>query len=216
MNQTWNNSEKFNREASQWDEDPRRRQLAMAVAEAIIAKTNPVKTMHALEVGCGTGLVTLEIAPLVKKVIAIDTSMEMLKILHEKISTFRIENIEATSAYPSLLSTFMEHKTLFDLVYSSMTLHHINDTFGFLNQISNLLVPGGVIAIVDLDVEDGSFHEDQKEKVHYGFDRAELSAMMQAADLKETSFETIFTFNKKNKQEKNTAYTIFLATATKN
>ena len=215
MPDTWNSPDKFNREASQWDDNPRRSALALAVAQAIIASTRPTKTMRALEFGCGTGLVTLEIAPLVGSVSAIDTSREMLAVLQEKIRNSRLTNIETKCI--DLLSPLQNaaQEESFDLIYSSMTLHHIADTAEFLNHLSNLLAPGGIIAIADLDKEDGLFHDDPLEKVHYGFDREELDALFHAAGLQAVTFETAYLFEKENRAGKKTAYPVFLVTAKK-
>jgi 2-polyprenyl-3-methyl-5-hydroxy-6-metoxy-1,4-benzoquinol methylase len=215
MPETWNSTDKFNREASQWDENPRRTALALAVAKAIIASTKLEKSMRALEFGCGTGLVTLEIAPLVSTVMAIDTSRTMLSVLQEKIQTSRVTNIETTCA--DLLTPLQDvaQKENFDLIFSSMTLHHIDDTAEFLNHLSNLLAPGGIIAIADLDKEDGLFHDDPLEKVHHGFDRDELAALFNAAGLQAVTFETAYLFEKENRAGKKAAYPVFLVTATK-
>ncbi len=215
MTDTWNSADKFNREASQWDENPQRRAVALGVAQAIIAAVKPAETMRALEFGCGTGLVSMEIAPLVKTLSAVDTSPEMLAVLQEKIGTFGITNIETscTNLSASTESAFNEQQ--FELIYSSMTLHHIDDTAAFLNSISALLSSGGIVALADLDLEDGLFHDDPNEKVHYGFDRSELAALLNGAGLLVTSFETIYTFNKKNRAGINAAYPLFLVTATK-
>ncbi|WP_040433140.1 class I SAM-dependent methyltransferase [Chlorobium ferrooxidans] len=215
MNGNWNSTEKFNTEASMWDSDPRRRGLAGAVAEAIIARCSPVKTMQALEAGCGTGLVSMAIAPLVKQLTAIDTSQEMLHVLQEKIRSLGLLNVETALLDLSSPSASVERQQSFDLIYSSMTLHHIRDTAGFLRRIATLLAPGGSIAIADLEREDGHFHDDPNEEVHHGFDRTELTAMMEAAGLQGISFNTIYTMNKKSSEGKTTAYPVFLCTATK-
>ena len=215
MPDSWNSPDKFNREASQWDDNPRRRALALAVAKAMIATTKPVKTMRALEFGCGTGLVTLEIAPFVRSLSAIDTSREMLAVLQEKIRSSRIMNIETVCI--DLLTHIQEDEQAerFDLIYSSMTLHHISDTAGFLNRISSILAPGGMIAIADLDKEDGLFHDDPLEQVHHGFEREELATMIKAAGLHAVTFETAYLFNKENREGKTGTYPVFLVTATK-
>ena len=216
MTDTWNSPEKFNREALQWDENPRRRALAQAVAQAIIAAVKPAKTMRALEFGCGTGLVTLEVAPLVRSVSAIDTSSEMLAVLSQKIHNAPGATIETTCLDLSQSSDFTtQHERSFELIYSSMTLHHIDDTSGFLDKISNLLSPGGVVALADLDHEDGSFHDDPLEKVHHGFDRTALAVQLQAAGLDHISFETIYTLEKVNSSGVTDSYPIFLVTATR-
>ena len=215
MADTWSSADKFNREASQWDENPQRRAVALGVAQAIIVAINPDKTMHALEFGCGTGLVSMEIAPLVKTLSAIDTSREMLAVFHEKISTCGITNIETSCANLSVSSETEFKEQRFELIYSSMTLHHIDDTAAFLNRLSELLSPGGIVALADLDLEDGLFHDDPLENVHHGFDRTELAALLHAAGLQVTSFETIYTFNKTNRAGISAAYPVFLVTATK-
>jgi 2-polyprenyl-3-methyl-5-hydroxy-6-metoxy-1,4-benzoquinol methylase len=213
MVDTWNSPDKFDREASQWDENPQRRAVALNVAKAIIAATKPNKTMQALEFGCGTGLVTMEIAPLVKTILGVDTSREMLSVLQEKIKTSGIANIETTCNDISSPSDTVETDKTFDLIYSSMTLHHIDDTAGFIKRVSTLLCPGGIIALADLDQEDGLFHDDPLEKVHYGFDRVALALLLKAAGLQPLSFETIYTFNKTNRSGLTAAYPVFLVTA---
>ncbi len=213
---TWNSADKFNREASQWDENPQRRAVALGVAQAIIEAVNPGKTMRALEFGCGTGLVSLEIAQFVKTLSAIDTSPEMLAVLEEKISRSGITNIETSCTNLSASSETTLKEKRFELIYSSMTLHHIDDTAAFLNRLADLLSPGGIVALADLDLEDGLFHDDPLEKVHHGFDRAELAALLNGAGLLVTSFETIYTFNKTNRAGITAAYPVFLVTATKN
>jgi predicted TPR repeat methyltransferase len=215
MADTWNSSDKFNREALLWDENPRRSALALAVSKAIIASTSPNKTMHALEFGCGTGLVTLEIASLAGSIVAIDTSMEMLAVLQEKIRNSLIANIETTCVDLLTYTQNREHEESFDLIYSSMTLHHIRDTEGFLGRIASILTPEGALAIADLDVEDGLFHDDPLEMVHYGFNREKLASSLDAAGMQVTSFETIYTVNKTNRAGINAAYPVFLVTATK-
>ncbi len=215
MTDTWNSPDKFNREASQWDENPQRRAVALEVAKAIIAATNPRDTTHALEFGCGTGLVTMEIAPLVKTLSAVDTSSAMLSVLQEKIKTSGLSSIETICTDLSSPSdTFAAEKT-FELIYGSMTLHHIDDTAGFLIRISRLLSPGGMLALADLEQEDGMFHDDPLEKVHHGFDHGVLAAMLKAAGLETILFETIYTFNKTNKSGATAAYPVFLVTARK-
>ena len=71
------------------------------------------------------------------------------------------------------------------------------------------------MALADLDLEDGSFHDDPQEKVHHGFDRVELSALLHAEGLQVISFETIYTIEKINGSGKTVAYPVFLVIAIK-
>ncbi|MEI6652313.1 MAG: class I SAM-dependent methyltransferase [Chlorobiaceae bacterium] len=215
MVDAWNSPDKFNREASKWDENPQRRALTLGVAHAIIATIKPKKHMNALEFGCGTGLVTLEIAPLVKTLSAVDTSIEMLAVLQDKIKASGRNNIETRSLNLASASDGDFSEKSFDLIYSSMTLHHIDDTAGFLKRISRLLSPDGILAVADLDLEDGLFHDDPLEKVHPGFDRGELAALFYDAGLQVLSFETIYTINKTTRSGATEAYPVFLSVASR-
>jgi len=64
------------------------------LAQYIIDLTNPMKTDVIMEIGVGTGVISLLLAPKVKKVIAIDISKEMLRITKEKAMKTGISNIE--------------------------------------------------------------------------------------------------------------------------
>jgi len=87
MATSWNNADRFDRAAAEWDENPRRTALARSVAEAIIKAVGLHPAMQALEFGCGTGLVTLALAPHLGNLTAIDTSEEMLGVLRKKQPT---------------------------------------------------------------------------------------------------------------------------------
>jgi ubiquinone/menaquinone biosynthesis C-methylase UbiE len=64
------------------------------LVEGIIDLTNPKKTDVVMEIGAGTGVVSLLLAPKVKKIIAVDISGEMLRIAKEKATEAGINNIE--------------------------------------------------------------------------------------------------------------------------
>jgi SAM-dependent methyltransferase len=79
----------------------------------------------------------------------------------------------------------------FDLAISLLVLHHIVDTAAALAAIRGLLRPGGRIAIVDLDTEDGTFHDPDAEGIHHlGFDRAALGDLARVAGFVDVEFRT--------------------------
>ncbi|MEI8033113.1 MAG: class I SAM-dependent methyltransferase [Chlorobiaceae bacterium] len=219
MGLNWNSRDKFKREAELWDEDPRKRALAAAAGKAIIAHSeplkNPLKTLNAFEFGCGTGLVSLEIAPLVTTLRAVDTSPEMLAVLQHKIRTAGVENIKTLSLDLLASGSPKDSGCDFGLIYGSMALHHIADTSSFLEKLSDLLAPGGTVAIVDLEEEDGTFHDDPLEKVHHGFNRAKLADMLKSAGLATIAFESVCTIEKANRDGKKASYPVFIVTARK-
>lgn len=159
------NVKRFDDAAADWEEKPLRVALARKVAEAIQQAIPLSGTMRVLEYGCGTGMVSRTLSPHVAHITAVDTSPQMLQVLSEKAGEEKIVNIET-------LAHDLTSKPLpvndFDLVMSSMTLHHIPDFKALLLQFFAALKPGGYLAVADLITEDGSFHEDNSGVAHYG------------------------------------------------
>lgn len=186
----------FDAKAAVWDEDPRRVQMARAIAEAIAGAVPLKTTMQALEVGCGTGLVTTCLASKLGSITAVDTSAGMLDVLRTKMQALAISNIVPMQAD---LTGPHSIEGKFDLIFSSMTFHHIGDYKAILGTLHSLLSPGGWIAIADLDAEDGSFHDPQTHIEHRGFDRAELIAVLQRLGFSTLKDSTAFAIPKNNR-----------------
>jgi len=168
----------FDKEAAAWDENPGRVKLANEVADAIIREAQPTSSMDALDYGCGTGLVTLRLQPLVRSIVGADSSAGMLGMLQAKTAKQHLTNVQTS------LVDFEHGGTVpgqFHLVVSSMTLHHVQDTAVLFKQWYELLLPGGVLAVADLDTEDGSFHGDNTGVRHLGFDRQSLGGLLRNA-----------------------------------
>lgn len=164
----------FNAAAANWDEKPARVKLAGEVAAAIIRQVAPNKAMKAADFGCGTGLVSLRLQPLVASITGIDSSPGMLDILKAKIAQGKLTNIDTR------LIDVEKGETLtgeYNLITSSMTLHHMRQPEALLRQLSAALVPGGILAIADLEPDGGLFHDDNTGVFHHGFERAVVRAM---------------------------------------
>jgi 2-polyprenyl-3-methyl-5-hydroxy-6-metoxy-1,4-benzoquinol methylase len=165
----------FDKEAAQWDANPGRVKLANEVADAIIRESAPARDMDVLDFGCGTGLVTLRLQPLVRTILGVDSSQGMLGVLEKKIRTQGITNARTRFV------DFEKDGRIeggFHLLVSSMTLHHVPDTARLFRQWHGLLLPGGLLCFADLDAEDGSFHGDNTGVFHRGFDRGHLKNLL--------------------------------------
>jgi len=89
-------------EAKYWDREARshdkkvekHKERYHKLVEHIINLTKPKKTDVVMEIGAGTGVISLLLAPKVKKVIAVDISKEMLRIAKEKAMKAGIHNIK--------------------------------------------------------------------------------------------------------------------------
>lgn len=168
----------FEQVASRWDSNPTRLKIAQDVGNAILRAVELSPQMDVLDYGCGTGLIAMQLQPLVRSVCGADSSPAMIAVLQDKIATLKPGNVSAQ------LVDF-EHGAHasgeYDLIVSSMVTHHIPDTAALLREWKRLLRPHGQIAFADLDTEDGAFHGDNTGVFHLGFDRAHLRALLLAA-----------------------------------
>lgn len=199
--------DRFDEIAGTWDEEPRRLALASSVAEAIGTAVPLSPALEVLDFGCGTGLVTLALRPRVGRITGADTSSGMLEQLRRKIAAGTLANVEAVwmdPAQPRLPDG------PFDLVVSSMALHHVEDPGPVFRAFLERLRPGGRVALADLDREDGSFHDDARGVFHLGFDRADVARWLEAAGFVDVAVR-LATVDRKNGRE----YPIFLATGRK-
>ena len=168
----------FNSRAAEWD-TPQRVKLAQRVAVAIESVVKLNSSMDAMEYGCGTGLVGLQLIDKVGSITFIDTSAGMLEVLSSKIGERQQEKAKVCNVDLSADNTF---SGAYNLIFSSMTLHHIPDYAAIIARFSGLLKSKGKLAIVDLVSEDGSFHGEGFDG-HNGFDLAQLVQTFEASGL---------------------------------
>jgi tRNA (cmo5U34)-methyltransferase len=172
---------RFDRAAAEWDSNPTRVALARAVTEAIRKAVTLRSDMDAMDFGAGTGLVTLGLLPFVRELVAVDASREMLRVLDEKVKALKVSNVHTMLCE---IGETLLPAARFDLIVSSMVLHHIADVPEAIEQLRTCLRPGGWIALADLDTEDGSFHPDPAGVFHSGFDRADVCGWLETAGFK--------------------------------
>ena len=196
----------FDKVAASWDENPRRRLAAAAIA-AGIAETIPLHgDMHALEYGCGTGLVGLQLAREVGELTAVDTSAGMLEELRSKSRSLGLNNVTPLLISPERWALPM---ATYDLVFSSMVLHHIEDTEGLLRNMRQVLKPGGHLALADLEQEDGTFHDDPTGIMHNGFDPQALLDLLKQLGFTALQARTVHKIRKQSDRE-DRLYPVFL------
>jgi len=207
-------SEIFDKAAADWDKNSLRLQLSKSVA-ASIKNTVPLsKDMSALEIGCGTGLITTELAPHLQNIVATDTSGGMLWVLQEKINSHSLGNIETLQLDLGSDDDSLAGRS-FNLIYSSMTLHHIKDPAAVLQKCRQLLAEGGFLAIADLEKEDGSFHGDMEGVEHLGFDPGQLAALATTCGFAQVNVSRAHVITKENARRQVRDYPVFLLIARK-
>jgi len=198
----------FDSKARQWDDNPLFRERGLKIAEAIRQTVPLHRGMSALDYGCGTGLLSFPLKDELGAILMADSSAGMLEVVKEKIAAQGVTNM--TTLQLDLLADPPPAQR-FDLIVTSMTLHHVPDTDQILRVFHDLLQPGGYLCIADLDEEDGSFHG-QEVDVHHGFDRADLSRRAAQSGFANVRFQTVFSIAKE-REDGTRDYPVFLMTA---
>jgi len=153
---------RFDLEALNWDEKPRRVELGKSVSE-YVKKDIADKTV--LDFGCGTGLVSLNFCGLAKDILGVDLSDKMVEIYNQKAKKLKC-NAKAIKEDVNNVNS------KFDVIVASMVFHHVENIEEMLKILSEKLNVNGKLFIADLYIEDGSFHDKGNDDVfHFGFDK---------------------------------------------
>ncbi|GES56852.1 methyltransferase [Aspergillus terreus] len=168
-NQTGN--DRFNAEAANWDNNPSVQEatrLAFETLQPLIQSLSDQKRtatntgLDVLEVGCGTGLLTLRVAPLVREIVAVDIAEGMVEMLKAKTTQpdaprniVPLCKILEDPEDP-ILPTADENapagpRRKFDLILSHLVMHHVPDLRPFLEALLGCLKPGGRVALTDFE-----------------------------------------------------------------
>ncbi len=200
---------RFDDEAPTWDDKPGHEERQMAVAQAIEKALDLNPRMNALDVGGGTGRLSILLAGSVGSVVVTDLSAGMVGVARERIEAAglsdRLRAVQADLTTDRIEGTY-------DVVWSSMALHHVQDVGELLRSVATLLVDGGRLAIADLDEDpDGAFHADKADfNGHDGFDRSRLSEQLVSAGFGDVKFVDATTVVKGDRE-----FGVFLCTATR-
>jgi predicted TPR repeat methyltransferase len=198
-------SDPFRDKAADWDQRPVPVQISEGVSRHLLGAIRFEPGMAVMDFGAGTGLLASRIAPHAERLLAIDVSEAMLEQLAKKPELAG----KVTSHCRDILSAPLDEKV--DLVVSAMAMHHIEDTEALFAAFHAHLVPGGRVALADLDTEPGTFHPPGTEGVfHAGFDRDRLRALLEEAGFVDVAFVTACEVDRDERR-----YSIFLVTATK-
>ncbi len=195
----------FAHKANNYDSDNNRVTNVDNIANAIIKRISLNQQMHLIDFGSGTGLLLERIAPFVQKITAIDISPAMIVQLEKKRNRLKCE-LDILGV--DLESSDINHK--FDGIISSMTMHHVKDIAAMFVKFYSLLNTGGIIAIADLDHEDGSFHTEETGVYHCGFERDMMAKAAMQAGFQEVEIIEASVIHKAQGE-----YSVFLLTAKK-
>jgi putative AdoMet-dependent methyltransferase len=195
----------FRDKAEDWDARPVPTQISQGVFDALEKAVALTPEMTVMDFGAGTGLLGGKLANRVGHLLAVDVSRAMLdKLMAKPELEGKVE-----AFCQNILESPLPRKV--DLVVSAMAMHHVEDTRALFRVLFEHLVPGGRIALADLETEQGDFHAPGTEGVyHAGFDPRALCAIAEEVGFVDATFVTACSVGREQKR-----YPIFLLTATK-
>jgi ubiquinone/menaquinone biosynthesis C-methylase UbiE len=199
----------FDLKASGWDEKPERHERSQAIANEMLRKLPVRKGMRAMEYGAGTGILSFLLKDHLDEILLMDSSAEMIKVADKKIEAADVRNLVA-------IRFDLEHEIYsgksFDLIFSQMVLHHLNDIRSIFRKFHKMLNTGGYLAVADLYSEDGSFHGEGFTG-HKGFDIKELKSLLKECGFNVLSAERCFAITKIDSRNEVNQFPVFLLIA---
>ena len=196
-------NERFNAEAAAWDSNPFVHAMSLEAWKAIQAFAPSLftgaKRPDVLEIGCGTGLLSLETAPAVNRLVAVDAAEGMIDVLLSKLAepgapknvtplAILLEDPEDKRLPPANEADPTGPRIKFDLITSHLVLHHIPDLKSVLKTMLGCLKEGGMVALTDFEdfgPEARRFHPEAK---MHGVERHGIPREWMAGLMREVGF----------------------------
>ncbi len=121
----------------------------LAIRDRIVELAEPQLGDRVVDLGAGTGLLALELAPRVREVVAVDISERMLERLDEDATADGIDNIQTLVADLRRLPLADDSATV---IVSNYAFHHLDDPGKelALAEARRVLRPGGRLVICDM------------------------------------------------------------------
>jgi ubiquinone/menaquinone biosynthesis C-methylase UbiE len=114
--------------------------------QALVALVDDKTQARVLDLGCGAGHVSFNVAPRAREVVAYDLSSEMLSVVARAAAERGLNNIVTSQGVAEQLPF---EDASFDYVLSRYSTHHWRDFEVGLRGVARVLKPGGIAGFVD-------------------------------------------------------------------
>lgn len=155
--------------------------------------------------GCGSGVLTVELARWARHVTAIDRSPQALEQAKARLGREKRHNVSFVEAdLHALPAGLPKH----DLVVISQSLHHVNEPAAVLAQAARLLTPGGRVVVMELMPHGEAWVKARLGHQHLGFEPGLLEDALHAAGFTDLTLTT-------TPRDGSSPFRAFLLTATR-
>lgn len=144
-----------------WDDQVESSQAFSKVRDALLEVAQPRAEDEAVDLGAGTGFVTIPLAERARSVIAVDLVQGMLDVARQEAEGRGLTNV--TTITEDLSKVDLDPASV-DLVISSYALHHLTDgdKIALVERARAWLRPGGRIVIADMMFGRGASAADRR------------------------------------------------------
>lgn len=201
----------FEEAAATWDDDPAKVERARNTAQLLRVQLPLKPTDRVLEIGGGTGLLSVDLADTVGSVVISDPAAAMVAQATANIERAGLG--DRLSAVRLDLTAGEAPQEKYDGIWSQLALHHVHDVDLLLRRAHDLLTPGGWLAVVELDADpEGAFHAHHDDFAgHHGFDRDRFAEQLAVAGFDDVETVDAGSVERELDASERRSFTMFLA-----
>ena len=159
----------FNQMSVKYD-TPKNKHMAKRAADAIRNLLDESHKKSAIDFGCGTGLVGLDLLEDFKSMLFIDASIKMIEQVEKKLAD---KNTKKASVLCLDIEKDAQLPNKVDTIILSLVLHHIQDNHRLLTKFYETLNEDGQLLIIEMEKQE----KDSSDHGH-GMDRSALATTL--------------------------------------
>jgi len=134
--------------------------------------------LEIVDLGCGDGTLTVEMAKFATRVIGVDFNPDMLASARQRIDRLGLQNVKLLAEDVGNLSLAAES---LDVVFFSQSLHHLDNPQRGFQEAARILRPGGKVLVMELATHSEEWVLEKLGHKLLGFEKETLQDFMQTA-----------------------------------